>query len=1809
MVLLCSLFLVSTVYAQDGITPEATPDASPAVTEEAAADEEVPEVVAPDLDEEESPAAEPLPAETAETNSEAEPALESPSETEEAIAEEMPVEESAIVPDAAQEDEVPAGEVVENAPVQAIADSDPYFKVGTITYAFKLTGTCPGNTATYICTESDNPLTAAIQYLIDHPAMVPTDRKVYVEEGDYDGVKIDGGTYANLAQLNGLIGVDGSGLINFKGDLLINAPSNGFILSGFTVNGTVSITNAIGVIKLTDVHVFNDGGDGIYVETTGSIELTDVESSNNAGRGAELYAYGPASNYVKLINSEFDDNDVGESKAGLFVDTIGTITLNGVSASRNTGDGAVLIDFKTLTISNSLFNDNYVNGDPHSSGVGLFIDTSAIAAVTLNNVIASGNENTNISIATNGNVTATNIEVRWSDIGTGMIVNSGNSAAPATVTINNGQFRENYLEGLHVECKGNIALNNIIANQNTTGDGVYLDNCLYDVSACTGTGGVTLSAVWLADMLNEFYDNGGYGVEVFSKGAVTLSNLDAYANTGGGVYVRNDYGTGNATVNTTYIGSWYNWLGNNEGDTGLLILSGGNIQVEYVAGNNNAKHGMDLKNDTSSSPRTIQVKNSEANGNDGDGLCINASGAVTLQNLAYVGNNGQSGSGNGASILNESGNVTITGAAIDNPIYFNDNHDYGLYIVSNGSVAVSKIEAVNNGTMGFYVDVTNLAGKTVGITNGKFNDNDSSGLEVYAKGNITLNTVEAVNNDNYGAFLDNCLQVGSTGVCLGTGTITVNAPISFTNSFNQNINDGLHIESKGNISLTNINANQNYEGFGAYLRNSFTGSAGTVTITATTDQFNYFSSYNAKTGLVVDSFGNINLTKVNASENNGRGAELYNDLAPTPKTVAVTNGIFNDNNNDGLYILSKGAVTLSGVMAHRDSIRDDWLDVAGITVYEYLIEGYQTDEGWYYWTPDRWGFQATSSGGTVKISLESDDFMPQIYVYDADGNQVAGSDNDLEENSLSIEFESDADAFYTIEVTQRWGSGGNYVLSLNDLEYGNEWEPDVNGIEVDTTAGTASVTVNNLAAVGFGVNAYDNSVDGLRIDSRGNTTLNKVDSYRNGRRGLSIDLTGSSTASMTLNTAHLDNNWVVGLVVNANGPMTWNNGSANGNIKEGCAGMMSWSGSPLASVTVANVDFNNTNGTPSLFIYTGGAVTLTNINAINNPTSVGVIVLNQAGVAPVTINCTGGRVCEFSNNDKGLAITSRGAVTLNGLEVNNNGTGATVDNAGALSPMGVSISNSKFNYNNVGSGLEVNSLGNITLNNVEASGNSLHDSFMDLSEHGQSQYEHLGNYNDNDRYWFDGSDGVKVVVELDSDDFEPYFRIFDSNWNFIDDADSGGGSNATLEFIPEWDGTFIVEVSGGYGFYDLSLNDSEDTYENDFYESSGVWLDNCQYDGDLHACTGSGTVTINNAAIRDYSGNNANGIHIVTRGNVSVANAYATTNGNSGLYSNNSFGTGTVMVKSTIPGQYSGFYRNWGNGLDIRSGGAVTLNMVAGNGNVYDGFYLENPAPSILAPLTILNARFWSNGSDGVNATVFGAVNLTDLRVYSNGGYGVYINNKDASTPQPVNVKKVIVNGNGSNGLYVESKGAITIDNINASNNGNHGASLNNNYSGATGGITIASTMGESHFDNNGGNGLEAFTNKSISGSKVNAKENGQIGILADNDSGAGTVSFTTVNVQYNKDEGLKIMANGQVTLNGVTALRNGSDSNADGVHVETQSNNISLANSIAQGNHGCGFYLGILFPNWPTLGTNIYMGNDVDNSGDPNMLIRYLST
>jgi hypothetical protein len=1812
VVMLFSLFLVSTVYAEDEVLPEPAAAEGTESGEEVGVEDEITDPVPVILDEGE-PLEEPLPEEELEVVPGGEPNLETDEEVggiEPVVNNENElVEETEASADVAVMEET-VTEESQLSPTSATVDSsDPYFKIGTITYAFKFTGTCPANTATYICQESDTPLDAAIQYLMDHPLMVPTDRKVYVEGGDYEGVKIDGLTYPNLAQLNGLIGIEGSSATSIKDSLLINAPANGFTLSGFTVYGLVSITNAAGTIKLSDMHVFNDEGDGIYVKTTGSIEMTDVESSNNSGRGAELYSTGPASTSVKLTNCEIDHNDAGAGYAGLTIGTWGTVTLNGVTASVNSGNGANIFGFKNLTISDCQFNDNNSGGSPATSGYGLNIQSDSVAPVTLTSVIASGNANTNINIVTWGNITATNISTRWSTIGAGLIVDSSGSTAPATVTINFGEFSDNDADGLHIECKGNITLMNIIAERNTTGDGIFLDNCLYGSGVCGGTGGVSLNATWIGNWMNEFQGNGLYGIEIYSKGTVALSNLDSYGNGAGGIYVKNDYGTGNVTLNTTYVGSWYNWVGENSGDTGLIVLSCGNILVDSTVAGNNAKHGMDLQNDTSSSPRTIQVKNSEANGNQGDGLHILASGAVTLQNLRYVGSNGQSGSGNGGSISSNSGNITITGPGVYDMTQFNDNHDYGFYIYSNGNVTISKVEAVNNGIMGLYVDVTNLPGKTVSLTNGRFNDNGSSGLEVYTLGNIALNSIEAVNNDNFGAFLDNCLQIGSSGICQGSGTVTIIAPMSYSNDFNNNASGGLHIESKGNILLTNINASNNWGGFGAYLRNSFFGTTGNVTITASPGQFNYFSSYNKMAGLLVDSFGTISLLNINASENYGRGAELYNDLAPTPKNVTVINGIFNDNNNDGLYILTKGVVTLSGIMAHRDSITDDWLDVGGVTVNEYIMEGYQTDEGWYYWNPDRWHFQADSGGGTVKISLESDDFMPQIYLYDQYGTFIDGNSNDLDESYIELSFESTASEYYYIEIWEKWGSGGNYILTLNDLEKTNEWDPDVNGIEVDTIAGSGGITVNNSTVMGFGVNAYDNSVDGLRITSAGNANLKNIDSYHNGRRGLSVDLTNSSRASLTINTAHLDNNWIVGLVANCNGPMTWINGSASGNVHEGGAGLMSWSGSPLASVTVTLVDFNDTNGTPSLFIWTGGLVNLTNINAINNPSSVGVMIFNNSGTAPVTIKSTGGGVCEFSNNDVGLNIVSRGVVTLNGLVVDNNGTGASINNTEALTPLAVNILNSTFNYNSSGNGLEVNSLGNIVLTNVEANGNSLGWRYLDISEHGQSQYEHLGNYNNNDHYWFDGTEGVEIAIELDSDDFEPYFNIFDNNWNYLGSADSGGGSNASMKFTPDWDGQYILEISGGYGFYDLSLNDGDNNYENDFTDSSGVWLDNCQYDDDLHACTGSGFVTINNSSARDFSGNNAYGMHIVSKGNVSVTNANAVTNGNDGLLIQNELGgASTVTVKSTISSQYSYFNRNLGDGIDIHTKGPVSLTAVMGNENSNSGVFCEmNPGGS-LVPFTMLNTRFTGNGSDGIYASVNGPVTIIDVRSGGNRGTGIFILNDESSSPQPVTVKKATLNNNEGDGLGVFSRGAILVDNITAESNGVNGAYLKNYYTGATGGVTIASSMGENHFDNNGDTGLIVYTYKSISGSKITAQWN-RYGLDLQNSGGVGlgTISLNTVRTTYNACEGIYIDANGAVLLTGITSLNNGYDGNCDGVWIQTTAFPVLITKSVAQGNQGSGFDITLSGPYLPIFNNVLYMGNDADNSGDPNINITQL--
>ncbi len=77
-----------------------------------------------------------------------------------------------------------------------------------------------------------------------------------------------------------------------------------------------------------------------------------------------------------------------------------------------------------------------------------------------------------------------------------------------------------------------------------------------------------------------------------------------------------------------------------------------------------------------------------------------------------------------------------------------------------------------------------------------------------------------------------------------------------------------------------------------------------------------YLSANAHDGLSCLYKGHNNDQRCNLlAGNRGYGADLQNQLADTPKAVTITNGNFNSNDQSGLNVLSKGAISLKNVNA------------------------------------------------------------------------------------------------------------------------------------------------------------------------------------------------------------------------------------------------------------------------------------------------------------------------------------------------------------------------------------------------------------------------------------------------------------------------------------------------------------------------------------------------------------------------------------------------------------------------------------------------------------------------------------------------------------------------------------------------------------------------------------------------------------------------------------------------------------------------------------------------------------------------------
>jgi len=725
-----------------------------------------------------------------------------------------------------------------------------------------------------------------------------------------DGIGLD--VYSNgLITLNNVI-ASGNGYGGHGSSLDLNGcpTSNNCYGEGVYLDNTTSLGTP-GIVLKGMQQYFNNTGNGLTIKTKGAVTGANLNAMGNGLYGV----YIDNCNYT-IIDFETADIDC-QITSGL------GITLTGSSTFNNNGaDGLRIFSGGVITISNITAIGNGLNPsrphdiDPYSgyllyggSGKGVFLDTSG--ALTAKTITVSGtnlfnqNASTGLFINSRGAITLSNITAdyngsadcndafEWAFMCNGLFV-SGSSDFKLS---GYGSFRHNTYDGLAVGTLGAITAANLYAEANGATGG--------NISTWTVGKGVTLTGN------NYFLNNSGTGLRIDSFGAIVLSNVNASYNLGRGADLTNDAVLGQRV---TLIGN-NNFLGNS--GIGLNIDSKGAITLSNVNASNNQDEGARLYNDV---PKTITTPpgvtltgNNSFNNNLYIGLEVYTRGVITTYNLTASDNDMD-----GVVFENCIGSNYCEGASSNINMYgintFNNNglnYGYGALIQSSGSITINNVTANSNKEGGVYLSTCRILtnGKVITINNVTANHNGGDGIYIIASGPVTVKNASASNNTGFGLSADNMTYTqGPYNISvLGYGT------------FNNNTQMGLRISGHGNILTYNITANNNTMA-GAYLINKSAGN--TIAAVNVTMMGNNTFNGNQSTlfsGLLVRTDGAITLNNINANYNNSYGVRLDNasDAYAGTSFNITLNGInnFNYNGQDGLYFTATGNVLMTRVTA------------------------------------------------------------------------------------------------------------------------------------------------------------------------------------------------------------------------------------------------------------------------------------------------------------------------------------------------------------------------------------------------------------------------------------------------------------------------------------------------------------------------------------------------------------------------------------------------------------------------------------------------------------------------------------------------------------------------------------------------------------------------------------------------------------------------------------------------------------------------------------------------------------------------------
>lgn len=1311
--------------------------------------------------------------------------------------------------------------------------------------------------------------------------------------------------------------LDGATLVNMASFSL--ALKGGWNGAGTTINTTdpsvfdgdsLSIINWNGDVTLSDIMIVGAAGNGLTVETTKNISLTRVKSNNNSGAGAYLdNTVNSGTGNVTVTSSEFN-NSTGWY--GLLVHSNGTITLSTVTANGNWNGGAWLTNCNwssgactTPTIKPVIVNGTNVFNNNGSDG----LDISSKGAITLSNITANGNGTDLIDFD-----------------GAGAWLYNSYSGSSAGITLTGiNTFSGNHYTGVIAYSNGAITLSNVTSELSSTGGGALLDN----------RGAASAMNVSLISGALQFNGNAGLGLEIYSKGLITLKDISANTNGAGGAFLDNTSGSLGVTLTGTNIFS-------ENGGRGLDVRTDGAITASNLVANSNAGRGAWLDNCqafagpsgcTTATVMPVTITGSNQFKFNTGGLLVLSNGAVTLNNITSMNNS----VGTGVWIDNSSSpvgaNVTLTGTNL-----MSDNNSAGLFIVSKGIVTLSNLTAGGNG----------------------FGDPDT-GYGVYIE-NINATSPKAVN-------------------LTGVNDISYN-----------NLTD-LYVISKGTITLSNLTVNGSQSGVGAWLDNTFAlpSAPQNVTLLGYLNANNNYGS-----GFNVWSYGVISLINATANDNGwgsgGTGVYLDNQGGTLPKAVTVAgyNNFYN-NQWDGMYITSLGAITINNVSAGSNwgygvYLQNDWLGaVGGITVTNAPTYGSNFSNN------GNSGIEAYSRGNIILKDL------------DADGNGGYGA---------YLDNTSGAASTVTVGTSRlHWCNG------FNDNFY--------SGLEVYSNA---SVILSNLCT---GNNGYDDPADpsdipygyGLKVDNSTAATPQNV------------TLLGSNSFNW---------NYSGGVSIYTKGAILANNVTANDN-RAGTGALFGNNTNPALpqNITLNGYGDFNGNGGRGLDVSTYGLVTLNSVYADTN-SSHGIYVDNFTGatqVKGVTIN---GYANTYSNGGTGLFILSKGAILVNNLDAWNNTTGVSLNNNVAGAVGGVTIAGHAWASGSSSYGLWVQTLGAITIANLSTWDNGSFGALLDNANPGAVSPVLLTGYADAGN---NGGNGLSIESNRAITVSNLYADSNDGTGVFLNNTFSNTPfpQNVTInvagQFYNNGYNGLVVWTYGAITATNLTANDNG--WDPDTFTGYGAYLDNY-----LGSGITAKSITLNGT--NSFDGNDLDGLYVVSLGSIKINNLAAHWNSEDGAKLDNQWDFSNQNVSLTG----TNFLENNGFGLDVFSNGLITISNLNANWNLTGGASLDNYSLTATpVSVTLTGSNRFEGNSDGNDTThaedglviyTDGNITINNLAAKWNDGDGAYLDNwnywdRNTSILALPDLKLTGVNvfvGNTGTGLYFGVVDTVDITKITADWNG-----------------------------------------------------------------------------------------------------------------------------------------------------------------------------